>query len=94
MDLPALWREHQHAMFPPSAIAVAGLLQLDAEAGALLTASLRRDGLPRPLSAEKRAELSACRERIARALAGADLDAETRAYFGRLDALAEAVLRG
>jgi hypothetical protein len=88
-DLPALWREHQQATFPASCLS---LVKLDASVGALLTASLRTDGVPRPLA--RREELVRGLELVRRALAEAALDDEGRRYFERLAELAEAVLRG
>jgi hypothetical protein len=95
-SLPDLWREHQHAAFPASCIprALGGtkLLALDASVGACLTASLRTDGVPRPLPPAKREELARGRDLAARAGEEADLDPEARAYFRRLADLADAVL--
>ena len=96
--LSDLWREHQHAAFPASCIARSfggtKLLALDASVGALLTASLRTDGVPRPLPPEKREELARGGELAARAAAEAGLDVDARAYFRRLAELAAEVLRG
>lgn len=96
MDLPALWREQQHAAFPAGALGLSidglPLVKLDATAGATLTASLRSDGIVRPITEVRRAELVRMRELASRALAELPLDGETRAYLGRLVALAEAVL--
>ena len=96
MDLAAEWREHQTAPFPysclKSAVAGAPLVKLDAEAGACLTASLRTDGVPRPLSSERRSRLEASRTLIRQALRELTLDAGAQAYFERLDRLSQAVL--
>jgi len=85
-------------MFPPSAVGLSidgrPLLRLDATAGAVLTASLRSDGIPRPLSAEQRTALEEGRALAQKAAAETVFDAETRGYFGRLAALAAEVLRG
>ena len=98
MDLPALWRAQQNATFPLSAFKLSldgvPLVQLDARAGAILTGCLRTDGVPRPLSLEKRARLSQCRELLGRALGETALEPEARAYFERLAVLADAVLEG
>jgi hypothetical protein len=97
-DLPALWREHQHATFPSSCLALSvdgvPLVKVDASVGAALTASLRTDGVPRPLSPERREDLLRGRSLAVRALAEAGLDAAGRAYIERLAALADAVLKG
>jgi hypothetical protein len=96
--LADLWREHQHASFPPSCIPLAvdgtRLLALDASAGACLTASLRSDGVPRPLPDAKREELARGRELARRAAADAAVPEDARPYFARLAELADAVLRG
>ncbi len=94
----ALWLLHQHATFPASCLAVEvsglPLVKLDARMGACLTASLRTDGAPRPLPAERREELARCRDLAERAAREAGLDPEGRAYFERLVALADEVLKG
>ena len=96
VDLPELWRLHQNAPFPASclALSVGGfkLVSLDAEVGSSLTASLRTDGIPRPLGTDRRASLTRGLDLVRRALAEAPLDAEARAYFGRLESLSLAVL--
>ena len=95
-DLPALWREHQQETFPPSCLPLSidglPLVKLDASAGACLTASLRTDGVPRPLSPARRDELARGRELAARALVELALDPAGRAYFERLVLFADAVL--
>lgn len=96
MDLPATWREHQGSPFPFTCLAQSiddvPLVKLDAEAGASLTASLRSDGIPRPLSPERRASLSHALELVRKALRDVPLDAAGRAYFERLETLSVAVL--
>jgi|ERR1041384_4878638 plasmid stability protein len=96
MDVAAIWHEHQAAPFPYSCLKLAlggvPLVKLDAEAGAILTASLRTDGVPRALAADRRAVLARCRERIVEVLRDVPLDPEARAYFERVDVLAQAVL--
>ena len=89
-DLPGLWREHQHATFPVSALK---WVSIDARLGALLTASLRTDGLPRALPPERKEDLEKELERAADVLRQ-DLDAGARAYFERLVALGRAVAGG
>jgi hypothetical protein len=97
-DPAALWREQQEATFPASCLPLTldglKLVQLDAGAGAILTASLRTDGLVRPISEVKRDELRRHRERVARALVELPLDADGRAYFERLAFLCTHVLMG
>lgn len=91
-----MWREHQTAPFPYSCLklAVAGtpLVKLDAEAGACLTASLRTDGLPRALPADRRASLARSVDLVRRALGEIPLEPAARAYFERLERLSLAVL--
>jgi hypothetical protein len=97
-DPAELWRVHQQATFPASCLplSVEGvkLVKLDAAAGAILTASLRTDGLVRPVPDAKRDELRRNRELIARALVEVPLDADGRAYFERLAFLSTHVLMG
>ncbi len=97
MDLPAVWREQQQATFPAACLGRSaggvGLLKLDAGVGALLTACLRQDGLPRPLSESQRSELERQLPLLQAALADAALTGEGRRYFERLQALAEHVLK-
>jgi hypothetical protein len=64
---------------------------VDARAGALLTASLRGDGVPRALPPGKREELRRALDEAVAALAELR-DVESRAYFERLIALGQAVL--
>ena len=94
--LADLWRRHQHAPFPAACLAAAvdgtTLLALDASAGACLTASLRSDGVPRPLPPARRAALERDAGLARRFLAAAGGDPEGRAYFERVVALADAVL--
>lgn len=93
-----LWRVHQNAPFPASCLALSidgvRLVGIDAAAGAILTSSLRTDGVVRRIDDGKRGDLSRHRELILRALRELPLDAEGRAYFERLAALSERVLRG
>ena len=90
-DPAELWRLHQNAQFPPSCLA---LVKLDAAAGAILTASLRRDGVVRPLDDAKRRDLERHLALIRKALEDPGLDPEGRAYFERLAVLSEHVLKG
>ena len=90
VDLPGLWREHQHATFPPSALKH---VAVDARLGALLTASLRSDGFPRALPPERREELGLALEKAVDVLRQ-ELDVEARAYFERLVILGRAVAGG
>jgi hypothetical protein len=89
-DLPGLWREHQHATFPAAALK---FVAVDARLGALLTASLRSDGLPRALPPDKREDLKKALDQAVDVLKR-ELDAESRAYFERLVTLAKAVAGG
>jgi hypothetical protein len=97
MDLAALWRLHQSTAFPADLLGRSTLgvplVTIDAAAGAALTASLGREGIPRPLSLSRRAALEAELPRIESALADPGLPGEGRAYFERLRELAGAVLR-
>jgi hypothetical protein len=72
-DPGEVWRLHQNAQFPPSCLPLAldglKLVKLDAAAGALLTASLRTDGVVRPLDDKKRRDLEGQRLLIGRVLA-------------------------
>jgi len=92
-----IWRLHQNAQFPPSCLtrSVDGvrLVKLDAAAGAILTASLRTDGVVRPIDDAKRRDLDRHRVLIRKALEDPGLDAEGRAYFERLAALSDHVLK-
>jgi hypothetical protein len=96
-DPAELWRVHQNAQFPPSCLSrsVDGvrLVKIDAVAGAILTSSLRTDGVARPLDPVKRVDLGRHRALIRKALEDPGLDAEGRAYFDRLASLSEYVLR-
>ncbi len=97
-DPAEVWRVHQQAAFPASCLplSVEGvkLVKLDAAVGAILTASLRTDGLVRPVPDGKREDLRRHRELIARALAELPLDEGGRAYFERLAFLSTHVLMG
>ena len=96
--LDELWRAQQNAPFPlsclPLSIDGVKLVQIDAVAGAILTASLLTDGIVRAVDEKKRRDLERHRALIGRALREVPLDAEGRAYFERLDALAGQVLVG
>lgn len=96
MTLAELWRAHQNESFPASCLKTeidgVRLLSLDASAGACLTASLRTDGVPRPLPPAKRETLARGRDLARRAVATLGLDAPSTAYFSRLADLADAVL--
>jgi hypothetical protein len=95
-DLAELWKAQQNATFPASCLplSVEGvkLVKLDAAAGAILTATLRTDGVLRRLDEAKRRDLERHRDLLRKALREAPLDAEGRSYFERLAALADAVL--
>ena len=86
--LPDLWREQQQAAFPASALGVSidglPLVKLDARLGALLTAALRTDGLPRALPPAKLEDLKGGLLLAERALAELPLDEPTRTYFARV----------
>jgi hypothetical protein len=91
-----LWRVHQNAPFPASGLPLAvdgvRLVKIDAVVGAILTSSLRTDGVVRPVA--KRADLELHRALIQKALQELPLDAETRTYFERLATLSDRVLKG
>lgn len=87
--LSELWGTQQHAAFPPSCQGTP-LLKLDAELGRVLTACLRKDGAPRPLSPAQREALERGRAALRAALAGSVPD-DGRAYFERLLSIAEAL---
>ena len=97
-DPAELWRTQQQATFPASCLPLSidglKLVKLDAAAGAILTASLRTDGVVRPIPDSKRDDLKNHRELIARALVEIPLDAAGRAYFERLAFLSTHVLMG
>jgi len=97
-DPAELWRTQQQATFPASCLPLSidglRLVKLDAAAGAILTASLRTDGVVRPIPDAKRQDLRNHRELIARALVEVPLDADGRAYFERLAFLSTHVLMG
>ncbi len=98
VDPAVLWRTQQEATFPASCLPLSidgiRLVKLDAAAGAILTASLRTDGLVRQVPEAKRDDLQRHRELIARALVELPLDADGRAYFERLAFLSTHVLMG
>jgi len=93
-----LWRLHQNAQFPPSCLPLSvdgvRLVKIDAAAGAILTTSLRTDAAVRPLEPAKLLELARLRGLILKSLLELRLDEEARAYFDRLAALSERVLKG
>jgi hypothetical protein len=95
MDLAALWREQQLAPFPAGErdrqVDGESLLKLDAAVGAILTASLRRDGIPRPLDPARRADLASRLPLLETAAAGLPAG-EARRYAERLVILSRAVL--
>jgi hypothetical protein len=97
-DLGDVWRVQQNAPFPASCLPLSiegvRLVQLDAAAGAILTGSLRTDGVIRPLDEKKRRDLERHAGLIARVLQETPLDADGRAYFERLGILATRILRG
>jgi hypothetical protein len=93
-----VWREHQHAQFPASCLPLSidgvRLVKIDAVAGAILTASLRSDGIVRRVEDPKRRDLEHQHGLMLRALREVSLDPEGKAYFERLAALADRVLKG
>ena len=97
-DLAELWRTQQNAQFPASCLPLAvdgmKLVKLDAAAGAILTGSLRSDGVPRRLEDAKRRDLERHRALILKALAEVPLDADGKAYFERLALLSDHILKG
>lgn len=97
MDVPALWKEQQLATFPSAclgrSVGGVGLLQIDTRVGAILTACLRQEGLPRPLSALQRSDLERHLPLLQAALADAALEGEGRRYFERLRVLSDHVLK-
>jgi hypothetical protein len=99
MASPAdLWREHQNAQFPatclPLSVDGVKLVKIDAVAGAILTASLRTDGVVRRIDDAKRRDLEHHRGLVLRALRDLTLDLEGKAYFERLALLSDRVLKG
>ena len=97
-DPAALWRTQQNETFPASCLPLSidgvKLVKLDATAAAILTASLRTDGLVRPLDEARLTELRKQRLLIVKALAELSLDASGKAYFERLSSLCAYVLKG
>jgi hypothetical protein len=97
-DLADLWRTHQNAPFPASCLPLSvdglKLVKLDAAAGALLTASLRSDGQPRRLDDARLRDLERSRDLILKVLRDIPLDPDGKAYFERLAALSDYVLKG
>lgn len=85
--LPTLWHDHQRATFPLSALK---WVSIDARLGALLTESLRTDGIPRALPPSKREDLRRAMAEAADVLPS--LDAGGKAYFERLITLGQAVV--
>lgn len=99
MSDPAdLWRTQQQATFPASCLPLTidglKLVKLDAAAGAILTASLRTDGVVRQIPDAKRSDLKNHRELIARVLVEVPLEPDAKAYFERLAFLSTHVLMG
>jgi hypothetical protein len=97
-DLAELWRTQQNAQFPASCLPLTidglKLVKLDAASGAILTACLRSDGVPRRLEDAKRRDLERHRALVSRALAELPLDADGKAYFERLALLSDHILKG
>jgi hypothetical protein len=97
-DPAVMWRTQQEAKFPASCLPLSidgvRLVKLDAGAGAILTASLRTDGIVRQVPESKRDDLRRHRELIARVLVELPLDAEAKSYFERLAFLSTHVLMG
>ena len=93
-----LWRVHQSAQFPPSCLprSVDGvrLVKIDAIVGAILTASLRTDGVPRAITESHRLDLSKYRGLVEKVRPDLSADAEGHAYFDRLAILIDLVLKG
>src|SRR5262245_9885592 len=93
-----LWRVHQNSQFPPSCLArsVDGvrLVKIDAVAGAILTASLRTDGVVRPVDEPKRLDLLKYRGLVEKVRLDPSQDAEGHDYFDRLAGLIDLVLKG
>jgi hypothetical protein len=93
-----LWRVHQNAPFPASCLPLSmdgvWLVKIVAAAGAILTASLRTDGVVRRVDDARRLDLDRHRGLILRVLQELPLDADGRAYFERLAILSERVLKG
>jgi len=90
-ELPSVWRAHQEARFPASARREP-FLPLDARIGAILTACLKTDGIPRPLASEQRSALRRDRDALAAALRSSSLDPQTIDYFSRLAWIIDRVL--
>ena len=90
-----LWKTQQQAQFPSSCLALSvdgvKLVKIDAVAGAILTASLRTDGVLRRVDDAKRRELGRQIQLIAKVLRDVPLDPEGKAYFERLGSLADLV---
>ena len=68
------------------------LVKLDAGAGAILTSSLRTDGVARRIDVARRQELERQSVLIGKALRELPLDAEGKAYFERLLLLAKELI--
>ena len=86
--LQHLWSEQQSATFPLSCrdIKVNGttLLQLDVTVGRILTKSLQRDGIPRPLSEDDSSELLSLRPTLENAIPLLENHQDGLQYFHRL----------
>jgi hypothetical protein len=96
-ELGEVWRAQQNAPFPASCLPLSiegvRLVKLDAAVGAILTGSLRTDGVIRPLEPKKRLDLERHQGLIARVLSEIVLDPESRAYFERLELLSAGILK-
>jgi hypothetical protein len=97
-DSADFWRLHQNAQFPPSCLPLSvdgvRLVKIDAAVGAILTASLRSDGAPRPINESKRLDLMKYRPLIEKVRHDHSIDADGRTYFDRLAILIDLVLKG
>jgi hypothetical protein len=97
-ELAELWKMQQNATFPASCLPLSidgiRLVKLDAAAGAILTASLRTDGIVRRLESARRGDLERHRDLLQKVLRDVALDREGKAYFERLALLADHVLKG
>ena len=98
VDSADFWRLHQSAQFPPSCLPLSvdgvRLVKIDAAAGAILTASLRTDGVPRPVAESKRLDLLKYRPLVEKVRHDLSIDADGRTYFDRLAILMDLVLKG
>jgi len=69
-------------------------VKVDAVAGAILTGSLRTDGVPRPINESHRLDLMKYRGLVEKVRHDLSVDAEGHAYFDRLAILIDLVLKG